>query len=1733
VGSKTSRTGGNAGGKGARRLVTGLLIASPLAWANAAHAGTITANFSRGAIAEYTNNPNGTDKGVLFSTLGISSMSISQISANGQWGGTQGNDTSVTATINFTNGTSATFPAAINWVKNAGSGQFDWIGITIGSATTVNDGYALDSGFQKTYILEFPQSSLALSTLLPNGLDGSANTGQALSALNQYFPTATPPVITGPSGGAGAASSSISVNENQTAVTTLTADKAVTWSITGGTDSSRFAISPSGVITFTAAPDFEAPADSDNNNSYVLTVTATDSNGNTATQAITVTVLDLDDTAPVVAAGQSFSYAENQSASAIVGTVAATDAAGVTGFRFSATGTQTSADGYYVIDNSGVLRITAAGAAAGVASNDYEVAPNSFTHGVQARDSAGNWSAAVNVTLNVTDADDTAPLLPAGQSFAYAENRSANAAVGTVSASDATGVTQFRFAGTGTQTSADGYYTIDNSGVLRITAAGVAAGVPNNDFEQAPNSFTYAVQAGDAAGNWSAATNISLDVTDLPDTAPVITGPSGGAGAPSSAISINENQTSVTTLTADKAVTWAIAGGTDSGKFSISPSGVITFNAAPDYEAPTDSDTDNSYVLTVSATDSNGNVATQTVTVTVLDLDDSAPLIAAGQSFSYAENRSANAIIGTVAASDAAGITAFRFVATGTQTSADGYYTVDGSGVLRITGAGAAAGVANNDYETAPNSFTYGLQASDAAGNWSAATDVTLNVTDLADTPPAITGPSGGPGAASSSISVNEGTSSVTTLTSNVPVTWSIAGGNDQGRFQISPSGAITFVAAPDYENPTDSDTNNNYVLTVQAADSNGNVSTQTVTVTVLDLPDIPPAITGPSGGPGAANSSVSVNEGTSSVTTLTSNVPVTWSIVGGNDQGRFQISPSGAITFVAAPDYENPSDSDTNNSYVLTVAATDSNGNVSTQTVTVTVLDLPDIPPAITGPSGGPGAATSSINVNEGTTAVTTLTSNVPVTWSIVGGNDQGRFEVSPSGAITFVSPPDYEAPADSDTNNLYVLTVQAVDANGNASTQTVTVTVLDRPDTPPSITGPTGGAGAATSSISVNEGSTAVTTLTSNVPVTWTVTGGTDASRFAISPMGEITFVGAPLYDKPTDSNADNIYVLTVSAADANGNVSVQTIMVTVLNVDSTAPVVGAAQTFSYAENRAANAVVATVAASDGAGVTEFRFASTGTQTSADGYYTIDNAGLVRITSAGAAAGVANNDFEIAPNSFTYAVQAGDAAGNWSAAANLVLNVTDLADTAPVITGPSGAPGAAASAISVNEGTTAITTLTSNAPVTWSIVGGNDQGQFQVTSDGAIIFVAAPDYESPSDSDRNNIYVLTVQAADAGGNKSTQTISVTVLNVDELQRKLNEIGSRLRQNLRDHAFGSLSSMLAFNEGLIGISNPVCSADRGKPLSGRLNGDDNRQDAGLNFRRDLTSCRSRTRLYVDGGLGFTRVHKNWTARGLAALRIEQLVGSHVALGAALLGSTASDELQAFSDGRISDRSLQLNLYGRAQLSDRLRLGAFAGWGRVHYSLRLEDGGLELGGEMDGTRYLYGAALSGDIPLGPLTLTTDAILSRAVERLHSATLKASYGGERRSGISFAVGTVDITRLSVPVHIPITLSGGHDGEDGARLDFSPGMLCEDISADSSSLHCGYQVGLKFRMSPTWRTGIHGEARQEVVDGYAMRLLSLGFMRMFGPAERYSVAVDAERRARSRQSDDRLMLRIGLR
>ncbi|WP_226686446.1 cadherin-like domain-containing protein [Stutzerimonas stutzeri] len=139
----------------------------------------------------------------------------------------------------------------------------------------------------------------------------------------------------------------------------------------------------------------------------------------------------------------------------------------------------------------------------------------SITASATLTDIAGNVSAPGSDSATV--GDTTAPTVTAGQSFTYDENRPADALIGTVDATDTTGVTAFRFSATGTSVSADGFFRIDNQGRITLTTAGAQSDA--NDFEQGNNTHTYAVDVLDAAGNASS-TTVTLHESNLNDNAP-------------------------------------------------------------------------------------------------------------------------------------------------------------------------------------------------------------------------------------------------------------------------------------------------------------------------------------------------------------------------------------------------------------------------------------------------------------------------------------------------------------------------------------------------------------------------------------------------------------------------------------------------------------------------------------------------------------------------------------------------------------------------------------------------------------------------------------------------------------------------------------------------------------------------------------------------------------------------------------------------------------------------------------------------------------------------------------------------------------------------------------------------------------------------------------------------------------------------------------------------------------
>ena len=106
---------------------------------------------------------------------------------------------------------------------------------------------------------------------------------------------------------------------------------------------------------------------------------------------------------------------------------------------------------------------------------------------------------------------------------------------------------------------------------------------------------------------------------------------------------------------------------------------------------------------------------------------------------------------------------------------------------------------------------------------------------------------------------------------------------------------------------------------------------------------------------------------------------------------------------------------------------------------------------------------------------------------------------------------------------------------------------------------------------------------------------------------------------------------------------------------------------------------------------------------------------------------------------NGTTVTATATDASGNTSANSN---TITVIDATPASITGPSGAAGSATASKSIAENTTAVHTFTASETVTWSIASGADGSKFAISSTGALSFVQAPDFESPTDNGTNNTY-------------------------------------------------------------------------------------------------------------------------------------------------------------------------------------------------------------------------------------------------------------------------------------------------------------------------------------------------------------------------------------------------------
>ena len=124
-----------------------------------------------------------------------------------------------------------------------------------------------------------------------------------------------------------------------------------------------------------------------------------------------------------------------------------------------------------------------------------------------------------------------------------------------------------------------------------------------------------------------------------------------------------------------------------------------------------------------------------------------------------------------------------------------------------------------------------------------------------------------------------------------------------------------------------------------------------------------------------------------------------------GDDAGDFTLQ-GGVLRFRSSPDYENPADMDTDNTYMVTVNASDGTYTATPLDVVVMVTNKDELGMVL-------GQATADYAEN-GTDAVATYTASGPdaasATWSLDGA-DAGDFTIT-GGVLAFRSTPGLREP-------------------------------------------------------------------------------------------------------------------------------------------------------------------------------------------------------------------------------------------------------------------------------------------------------------------------------------------------------------------------------------------------------------------------------------------------------------------------------------------------------------------------------------------------------------------------------------------------------------------------------------------------------------------------------------------------------------------------------------------------
>ena len=363
--------------------------------------------------------------------------------------------------------------------------------------------------------------------------------------------------------------------------------------------------------------------------------TVSDGNGGTATATVTVTVDGVNDAPAAVDDGPSGELTTDEDTLLSVNGVLDNDTDPDTSDTLAVTkvadteaiitgGGGTAVNGAVTLASGALLNMDADGTFTYDANGQFEslASGDSNTDNFAYEASDGNGGTDTATTTITIDGVNDPPVITSSSSASVVENQTGASDVGS---SDPEGETEggggLTYLFSTTIDGVDnGLFSIDaNSGVVTFSAA--------PDFEapgdaDSGNDHEGEVTVSDVGGLTGVGT-FTVSVTDV-NEAPSIT----SSGSPS----VVENQTGASDVGSSDpegetegggGLTYGITGGADQGLFSIDAnSGVLTFDAAPDFEAPGDADSGNDYEVQVTVSDTGQLTGVQDLTVSVTNVNE-------------------------------------------------------------------------------------------------------------------------------------------------------------------------------------------------------------------------------------------------------------------------------------------------------------------------------------------------------------------------------------------------------------------------------------------------------------------------------------------------------------------------------------------------------------------------------------------------------------------------------------------------------------------------------------------------------------------------------------------------------------------------------------------------------------------------------------------------------------------------------------------------------------------------------------------------------------------------------------------------------------------------------------------------------------------------------------------------------------------------------------------------------